>query len=70
MMNLCCSAGAHSLSPYIVLREAGLPFELKKADPKIRQVADGSDFSQINGNGDARVLEHDNGRYLTEGPVK
>jgi glutathione S-transferase len=68
-MKLYYSSGACSLSPHIVLREAGLPFELVKVDTKTHKLADGSDFYQINGKGYVPVLELDNGERLTEGPA-
>jgi glutathione S-transferase len=58
-----------SLSPHIVLRELGLPFELVKVDNKTKRTADGRDFLAINPKGYVAALELDDGQVLTEGPA-
>lgn len=58
-----------SLSPHIVLRELGLPFELVKVDNKTRRTADGRDFLAINPKGYVAALELEDGQVLTEGPA-
>ena len=68
-MKLYYSTGACSLSPHIVLREAGLPFDLVLASTKTHQLADGTDFHTINPKGYVPVLELGDGQRLTEGPV-
>lgn len=68
-MKLYYSPGACSLSPHIVLREAGLPFEAVLASTKTKKLADGTDFFTINPKGSVPVLELDNGERLTEGPA-
>ncbi|WP_374563367.1 glutathione transferase GstA [Ideonella sp.] len=68
-MKLYYSPGACSLSPHIVLREAGLAFDLTLASTKTKKLADGSDFYRVNPKGQVPVLELDNGERLTEGPV-
>ena len=69
-MKLYYSPMACSLSPHIVLREAGLPFELVRVDLKAHTLAaDGSDFFAINPKGYVPVLELDDGQRLTEGPA-
>ncbi len=68
-MKLYYMAGACSLSPHIALREAGLPFELRKVDAKNKQIEGGGDYLAINGKGSVPLLELDNGEYLSEGPA-
>lgn len=58
-----------SLSPHIVLRELGLPFELIRVDNKTKRTADGLDFLTINPKGYVAALVLDNGSVLTEGPA-
>ena len=43
-MKLYYSPGACSLSPHIVLRESGLPFQPVLASTKTHQLADGTDY--------------------------
>jgi len=68
-MKLYFSAGACSLSPHIVLREAGIPFELAAVDLRSKRLADGSDFRAINPKGYVPALQLDDGQLLTEGPA-
>jgi glutathione S-transferase len=68
-MKLYYSPGACSLSPHIVLLEAGLPATLVKVDTKAHTFGGGGDFYAINGKGYVPVLEFDDGRRLTEGPA-
>ena len=68
-MKLYYSPGACSLSPHIVLREAGLSFEPVLASTKTKKLQDGTDFYTINAKGYVPVLELDNGERLTEGPA-
>lgn len=68
-MKLYYATGACSLSPHIVLREAGLAFSLEKVDTKAHKLGDGSDFYKINAKGYVPVLELDDGQRLTEGPA-
>lgn len=68
-MKLYFSPGACSLSPHIALREAGIEVELVKVDLKAKKLADGSDFTQINGKGYVPALQLDNGELLTEGAI-
>jgi glutathione S-transferase len=68
-MKLYYSAGACSLSPHIVLLEAGLPYTLVKTDLKTKKTAGGADYLTINSKGTVPALELDDGRVLTEGPA-
>jgi len=66
-MKLYFSSGACSLSPHIVLREAGLPFDLSKVDLRAHQTADGADYYRMNPKGYVPLLELDDGQTLSEG---
>lgn len=68
-MKLYYAPGACSLSPHIVLREAGLSFTPVKVNLKTHQVDGGSDFYAINPKGYVPTLELDDGTRLTEGPA-
>ena len=49
-MKLYYSPGACSLSPHIVLREAGIPFDLEKVDLHNKKTASGADFNSVHKN--------------------
>jgi glutathione S-transferase len=66
-MKLYFSTGACSLSPRIVLMEAGIPFTDEKVDLKSKKTASGADFFSINSKGAVPALELDDGQVLTEG---
>jgi len=68
-MKLYFSQGACSLSPHIVLREAGLPFELIRVHLGSKKTATGEDFRTINPKGYVPTLQLDDGQILTEGPA-
>lgn len=68
-MKLYYSPGACSLSPHIVLREAGLAFEPVLASTKTHKLQDGTDFYTINPLGYVPVLELDDSTRLREGPA-
>ena len=68
-MKLYFSPGSCSLSPHIVLRESGLPFELEQVDNRAKTTKTGKNFWDVNPKGQVPVLELDEGGSLTEGPV-
>jgi glutathione S-transferase len=68
-MKLYYSPGACSLSPHIVLREAGLAFEPVLASTKTHKLQDGTDYYGINPLGYVPMLELDDGTRLREGPA-
>jgi glutathione S-transferase len=68
-MKLYYSPGACSLSPHIVLHEAGLAFEPVLASTKTHALADGTDYYTINPKGYVPLLELDSGERLSEGPA-
>ena len=68
-MKLYYSTGACSLTPHIVLREAGLAFELVLAATKTHKLVDGTDYYGINPLGYVPLLELADGIRLTEGPA-
>ncbi|KKW67557.1 glutathione S-transferase [Lampropedia cohaerens] len=68
-MKLYYSPGACSLSPHIVLHEAGLAHEAILASTKSHKLQDGTDFYTINPLGYVPLLELEDGRRLTEGPA-
>jgi len=60
-MKLFIKPGACSLSPHIVVREAGLPVEIVRADTR------SPEFRKVNPKGYVPVLQLDDGQHLTEG---
>jgi glutathione S-transferase len=68
-MKLYYFTGACSLSPHIVLLEAGLPFTLEKIDFATKKTSTGIDYFTINSKGAVPALQLDDGRVLTEGPA-
>jgi glutathione S-transferase len=68
-MKLYFSPGACSLSPHIVLREAGIPFDLEQVNNQEKKTKSGQDYWTINSKGYVPTLELDNGERITEGPV-
>jgi glutathione S-transferase len=68
-MKLYFAPNACSLSPHIVLRELGLPFELVRVNNKTKQTSEGRSFLEVNPKGYVAALVLDNGEVLTEGPA-
>lgn len=68
-MKLFYAPGACSLSPHIVLFEAGVRFDVSKLDFATRKTAEGEDYYAINPKGAVPALRLDNGEVLTEGAV-
>ena len=66
-MKLYYDISTCSLTPHIVLREAGLEFDLEWVDLKSLKTASSADFNQINPKSYVPVLELDDGQFLTEG---
>ncbi len=66
MMKLYYAPAACSLSPHIVLREAGLDFELEKVDLGTHKTASGADYYTVNPKGYVPALQMDDGHLLTE----
>jgi glutathione S-transferase len=68
-MKLYFSPGACSLSPHIVLLEAGLSFTTERVDLGKKLTASGADYRTINPKGYVPALALDDGSVLTEGPA-
>lgn len=68
-MKLYYSPGACSLSPHIVLNEAGFNYEVERVDLASKKTEKGADFFAINPKGYVPVLALDDGQIITEGPA-
>jgi len=68
-MKLYYMPGACSLSPHIVLNEAGLAFDKIKVDGKTKAMDVGGDYRSVNPLGYVPLLELDDGTRIAEGPA-
>ncbi|NHB95527.1 glutathione transferase GstA [Photorhabdus stackebrandtii] len=68
-MKLYYQPGACSLSPHIILREAGIDFSVIKVDLKTKKTENGDNFLAVNPKGQVPTLLLDNNEILTEGSV-
>lgn len=66
-MKLYYKAGACSLAPHIILREAGLDFSIIAVDLATKKTEQGDDFLKINPKGQIPTLLLNDGTLLTEG---
>ena len=66
-MKLYLAPGACSLSPHIVLRELGIPFEPEPVNLPDKKLRNGDDFKAISPKGKVPALKLDDGDVLTEG---
>lgn len=68
-MKLYWFPGACSQAPHIIAREAGVPIEFVKVDPKRGTTETGDDYRKKNPLGLVPLLELDDGTLLTEAAV-
>jgi glutathione S-transferase len=68
-MKLYFAPGACSLSPHIVLEEAGIAAETEQVNNQEKKTKSGKDYWTINPKGQVPALLLDSGEMLTEGPV-
>ena len=68
-MKLYFAPGACSLSPHIVLEEAGIAAETEQVNNQEKKTKTGKDYWSVNPKGQVPALQLDSGEVLTEGPV-
>jgi len=68
-MKLYIKPGACSLSPHIVMLEAGLRAEIVEVDLATKKTKDGGDYRAVNPKGSVPALVLDDGQVVTEGAV-
>ena len=68
-MKLYLTPHACSLSPHIVLREAGIPFDIEVVDLGTKKTKSGGNYTSVNPKGYVPALEIEGGQVLTEGPA-
>lgn len=68
-MKLYYSPGACSLSPHIVLHEAGIAADYEAVDTLTKAMEGGGDLRTLNPKGAVPTLVLDDGQVLTEGPA-
>jgi len=68
-MKLYFAPGACSLSPHIVLEEAGIAADTEQVNNQEKKTKTGKDYWTVNPKGQVPALQLDNGEMLTEGPV-
>src|ERR1700742_1638476 len=68
-MKLYFAPGACSLSPHIVLEEAGIAAETEQVNNQEKKTKTGKDYWTVNPKGQVPALQLDSGEMLTEGPV-
>jgi glutathione S-transferase len=68
-MKLYFSPGACSLSPRIVMLEAGIAFDSQRVDTKTKTLVGGGDYWAVTDKGYVPALQLDSGEVITEGPA-